>query len=40
MYLSSICIRNFRGIENMTVNFSKTLNVIIAANAHCKTASY
>lgn len=38
MYLSSICIRNFRGIENMTVNFSKTLNVIIAANAHCKTA--
>lgn len=38
MYLSSICIRNFRGIENMTVRFSKTLNVIIAANGHYKTA--
>jgi len=38
MHLSSICIRNFRGIKNMTVNFNKTLNVIIAANGHYKTA--
>lgn len=38
MYLSSIYIRNFRGIKNMTVNFNKTLNIIIAANGHNKTA--
>ena len=32
MYLSSIFIRNFRGIKELNVNFDKKLNVIIGAN--------
>lgn len=38
MYLSSIFIRNFRGIKELNVNFDKKLNVIIGANGHLKTA--
>lgn len=38
MYLSQLSIRNFRGIENLTVKFNATLNVIIGANGHYKTA--
>lgn len=36
MFLSSIFIRNFRGIKELTVNFDKKLNVIIGANGQLK----
>ena len=38
MYLRQISIKNFRGIEDMTVKFNPTLNVIIGANGRYKTA--
>ena len=38
IYLESISIENFRGIENATFNFQPGLNVIIGANNTSKTA--
>lgn len=38
MYLSQLSIQNFRGIKDMTINFDKSLNVVIGANGHYKTA--
>lgn len=37
MFLSSIHIRNYKGIKNLKVNFSKDINVIIGENGACKT---
>lgn len=37
MYLSKIHIKNFRGIEQLTVGFDKKLNVIIGSNGQLKT---
>ncbi|HAO06360.1 MAG TPA: ATP-dependent endonuclease [Chryseobacterium sp.] len=37
MFLSSIHIRNYKGIRNLKVNFSKDINVIIGENGACKT---
>ena len=38
MYLSKILIKNFRGIENLTVNFNDKINIIIGENGSCKSA--
>ncbi len=38
MYLSKICIKNFRGIKELSVEFDKKLNVIIGANGQLKTS--
>lgn len=38
MYLKYLKIINFRGIENLTLQFDKRINVIIGPNAVCKTA--
>jgi SMC domain protein len=38
MYLSKIHIKNFRGIQNLEVEFDKKLNVIIGANGQLKTS--
>lgn len=38
MYLSKIIIKNFRGIENLTVNFNDKINIIIGENGSCKSA--
>lgn len=38
MYLSKINIKNFRGIENLTVNFNDKINIIIGENGSCKSA--
>lgn len=38
MYLSKLIIRNFRGIENLQINFHDKINVIIGPNGVCKTA--
>ena len=38
MYLSKIYIRNFRGIDQLAVDFDKKLNVIIGANGQLKTS--
>jgi putative ATP-dependent endonuclease of OLD family len=38
MYLSSIEIENYKGIKNLTVEFSKDINVIIGENGSHKTA--
>lgn len=38
MYLSKICIKNFRGIKELLVEFDKNLNVIIGANGQLKTS--
>lgn len=37
MFLSSIYIRNYKGVKNLKVNFSKDINVIIGENGACKT---
>lgn len=37
MFLSSIHIRNYKGIKNLKVNFSKDINVMIGENGACKT---
>jgi len=37
MFLSSIQIRNYKGIKSLKVNFSKDINVIIGENGACKT---
>lgn len=37
MFLSSIHIKNFRGIHDLSVNFNKKLNVIIGPNGALKT---
>ncbi|TPD71283.1 AAA family ATPase [Flavobacterium microcysteis] len=36
MYLSSIEIENYKGIKNLTVEFSKNVNVIIGENGSHK----
>lgn len=38
MYLKTLEIRNFRGIENLKVKFHEKINVIIGPNGVCKTA--
>lgn len=38
MYLKSLHIKNFRGIENLDMNFHPDINVIIGPNGVCKTA--
>lgn len=38
MYLKSLFIKNFRGIEELYVTFNPKINVIIGPNASCKTA--
>jgi putative ATP-dependent endonuclease of OLD family len=38
MYLEKFIIRNFRGIENISLNFNKGLNVLIGENNSGKTA--
>ncbi|MFA4867870.1 MAG: AAA family ATPase [Pedobacter sp.] len=38
MYLSTINIRNFKGVESLTVNFDSKLNIIIGENGCGKTA--
>lgn len=38
MYLEKFTIKNFRGIENITLNFNKGLNVLIGENNAGKTA--
>lgn len=38
MYLSSLHIKNFRGIKDLTLNFDSKLNVLIGPNGKCKTA--
>ncbi len=38
MYLKSLEIRNYRGIEHLTLSFDSKINVIIGPNATCKTA--
>ena len=38
MYLEKLIIKNFRGIENITLNFNKGLNVLIGENNAGKTA--
>lgn len=38
MYLSKIIIKNFRGVENLTVSFNDKINIIIGENGSCKSA--
>lgn len=38
MYLSTISIKNYKGVEALTVNFDPKLNIIIGENGACKTA--
>lgn len=38
MYLKSLHIKNFRGIENLKIDFHPDINVIIGPNGACKTA--
>ncbi len=38
MYLSNIRIKNFRGIQQLSVTFNPKLNVIIGGNGCCKSA--
>lgn len=38
MYLSTINIKNYKGIETLTVDFDPKLNIIIGENGCCKTA--
>ncbi len=38
MYLSKLYIKNFRGIEQLVLNFDKKLNVIIGANGQMKSS--
>ena len=38
MYLEKFTIKNFRGIQNITLNFNKGLNVLIGENNSGKTA--
>jgi len=38
MYLEKFTIKNFRGIENITLNFNKGLNILIGENNAGKTA--
>lgn len=38
MYLKSLFIKNFRGIEELFVTFNPKINVIIGSNGSCKTA--
>lgn len=38
MYLSKLTIKNFRGIENLTLNFNDKINIIIGENGGCKSA--
>ena len=38
MYLSKISIQNYKGIENLEVNFSSDINIIIGENGSCKSA--
>lgn len=38
MYLSSIHIKNYKGIKTLDVNFQKDINVIIGENGGCKTS--
>lgn len=38
MYLKSLEIRNYRGIEHLILTFDSRINVIIGPNATCKTA--
>lgn len=38
MYLKTLEIKNFRGIENLKVKFHENINVIIGPNGVCKTA--
>lgn len=38
MYLSSLHIKNFRGIKDLKLNFDSKLNVLIGPNGKCKTA--
>lgn len=38
MYLKSLEIINYRGIEHLTLSFDSKINVIIGPNATCKTA--
>jgi putative ATP-dependent endonuclease of OLD family len=38
MYLSKIHIQNFRGINNLNVEFSPEINILIGENGSCKSA--
>jgi len=38
MYLSTIDIKNFKGVESLTINFDPKLNIIIGENGCGKTA--
>jgi len=38
MYLSKIKIQNYKGIENLEVNFNPKINIIIGENGSCKSA--
>ncbi|MCS4302417.1 ATP-dependent endonuclease [Chryseobacterium sp. BIGb0232] len=37
MYLSTISINNYKGVESLIVNFNPKLNIIIGENGSCKT---
>lgn len=38
MYLSTINIQNYKGVEHLTVNFNPEINIVIGENGSCKTA--
>jgi putative ATP-dependent endonuclease of OLD family len=38
MYLSKISIQNFKGIENLELDFNPKINIIIGENGCCKSA--
>lgn len=38
MHLAKLTIKNFRGIENLTVTFNDKINIIIGENGGCKSA--
>ena len=37
MHLKSVAIKNFRGLENIQIDFEKGINVIVGPNAIGKT---
>jgi putative ATP-dependent endonuclease of the OLD family len=38
MYLSKLIIENYKGIENLTLDFDQNINIIIGENGSCKSA--
>lgn len=39
MHLSSIYIKNYKGIKELSINFNPRLNVIIGENGCCKSSA-